>query len=659
MNSLQLSSFTRFWKTLLLLAPVALLLNDLSYADEPAKEFPLNLLFSKEDIPRIRENAKSAMFHKYWQSLLDADVRRDGNFLREAFVYAVTGDKQRGESARKEMIKVLELKRWDFFLEDGKLTVGFLKAGRLTAWMALGYDWTYDLLSPEERTEILRQIAEKGCVPIYRALYGMRYPETVKGWGFDPEQPYAIDVPDMSRWPVILGHNNFRAVISGGLALGTYALMGKDDRTKEWQEMLMDSYYRFAQLFKPDGSYEEGISYCNYAMTYLIYLMDVVKRKERIDLFDAANYTGMMDGNLALLMPYDLDPNGSVNFGDSGGSLSSAVGFWVARNSCDGLWQYIAQNYAPQHDIFSLLYYDPTVTSTPPSSDTHFRQLDIDWIVTRTGYTTGDFVVAMRSGGPSNHEHADRNSIILKYGGEILLADQHRPTYDPNHPNWLLRTSLGHNTVVIDNAAQQYHHGEEGTNAGQSSAKIVRSGRRSGYTFWASDATRAYSLVNDDVKSVTRTVLVFPDFPSLIVIDRLLTSDKPSSFAARWFAENRDANAMCMGNNNTFTISRPHAKFIGTCAGSPEVEVRATKLPLPDSAGVYKYIDVASTQKTKDAFMIMAGVPVSFNGIPPEISIEKTEGHWLVKIAKDEKTLKLNIFDQDTLPEFEILSYQH
>jgi hypothetical protein len=658
-NHLRSVQFTSCGRSFLLLTAAVLLLTGSSAAGSPPDAFPLNLLFSREDVPQILENARSPMFQTYWESLLATDAGHDDNFLREAFLYAVTGDRDRGEAARREMLKVLQLERWDFFLEDGKIPIGFLKGGRLTAWMSLGYDWIYDLLSPEERKEILRQIAEKGCVPAYRALNGMRHPETVKGWGFDPEQPHPYDVPDMSRWPIILGHNNFRAVISGGLALGVFTLMGKDQRAEEWRDMVMDSYDRFAPLLEPDGSYEEGISYCNYAMTYLIYLMEVVKRKEGIDLFDAANYTGMMDADLALFMPYRLDPGGSVNFGDSGGSLSSAIGFWVARSSRDGLSQYIAMNCAPQHDIFSLLYCDPTVKPTPPSPHSYFRHLQVDWIVTRTGYSMDDLVVAMRSGGPANHEHADRNSIIMKYAGEILLADQHRPKYDPRNPGWFLRTSLAHNTVVIDGVGQQYHHGEEGTNAGKSSARIVRSGERIGYTFWASDATQAYALVNRDVKSVTRTALVFPEIPGLVVIDKLMKTGEPSAFAARWFAENRDGSAMCTGNDRSFVISRPHAKFVGVCAGSPDVAVGAAKLPLPDSVGVYQYINVASVQKSRDAFMIMAGVPMGTTGTPSDISINPTEGQWLVRISRDGKTLRLKIFDHGALPEFEVMEYDY
>ena len=41
-----------------------------------------------------------------------------------------------------------------------------------------------------------------------------------------------------------------------------------------------------------------------------------------------------------------------------------------------------------------------------------------DWVVSRTGWEAADTVVAFRSGGPANHEHADRN------------ANEQRPLYD-------------------------------------------------------------------------------------------------------------------------------------------------------------------------------------------------------------------------------------
>ncbi len=620
-----------------------------------ADEFPLNLMFSKQDVPRIRENTQLPMFKDYWQSLLDADVKKDHNLMREAFIYAVTGDRKRGELARQEMLEVLKKKRWDYFLEDGKHTLGFLRAGRMTAWMSLAYDWIYDLLSPKERAEILKQIKEKGCEPCYLSLYGMRYPETVKGWGFDPEYPDHYEVPDMSRWPVILGHNNFRAVISGGMALGMFTLGEQDDRFSDYFEILMDSYYRFIKLINSDGSYDEGMSYCNYAMTYLIYFMEVMQRKRGIELFDAANYPGMIDCNLALFLPHHLEPAGSVNFGDAGNSLNSAVSFWIAKKSRDGVAQHVAMNYPRGHDIFSLVYYDPKVKPVLPSNKDYFRRLELDWITIRTGYGIDDLVVAMRSGPPSNHENADRNSIILKFGGEILLTDTKHPTYDPNSPGWLLRTSPAHNTVLIDGKGHQYHNGEEGTNASKASAKIVRFGERQNYVFWASDATPAYNLIDEDVKSVTRTVLVFDKIPAMIVLDKLIKKQNPSILNARWHIENSDKKGKGTFDKNSFVISRPHARLYGVCAGSPEIQVDSDFLPVPESFGAFPFVDVVSTQQAKEAFILMAATLLEKNETLPGIEIQNNQNKWTINLTKDDQKLKVLVLDRDELPEFEII----
>ena len=78
-----ISAYIRILISTLLIIP--LLSNSPATAAAPKGEFPLNLLFSKSDIPKIVENTKLPLFKEYWQSLLDADVNKDHNFLREAF----------------------------------------------------------------------------------------------------------------------------------------------------------------------------------------------------------------------------------------------------------------------------------------------------------------------------------------------------------------------------------------------------------------------------------------------------------------------------------------------------------------------------------------------------------------------------------------------
>jgi hypothetical protein len=67
--------------------------------------------------------------------------------------------------------------------------------------------------------------------------------------------------------------------------------------------------------------------------------------------------------------------------------------------------------------------------STPPTPELLDTRQANDIVISRTGWTAQDNVLALRSGGPGNHEHADRNSVIFKAYGERLLHDPFRAAY--------------------------------------------------------------------------------------------------------------------------------------------------------------------------------------------------------------------------------------
>ena len=644
------------------------------FASEKQTSLPLNLFFSEKDVATIRARTRLPLFKDYWDSLLNKNIDDDKKFLseeidlhnqirhiaraydilqREAFVYLLTQNRKRGELAHLAIQKILQYKNWDYFIEGGKDIIGLQRAPGTTISMSLAYDWLGDVLSDSERKEMLKQIGDKGCEPCYLSLYGMRYPDRVKGWGFDPASSY-YEERDFSRWPIILNKTNLKAVPMGALAIGAATLLGKDDRAERWLEMVVYSYNDFVKNFEPDGSYSEGSSYWNYTASHLAFLVEVLKRKKGLNLFDNANYIGMMEYALSLQMPQKGHPHECVNFGDSGDSFVSGLGFWIAKKSRDGLSQYTAMNYAKGHNIFSLIWYDPTVKPESPTDQEYFKHLDLDWIIARTGYKEEDLVVAMRSGKPSNHEHADRNSVLLKAYGEVLLADVKHPPYDHQDPAWMLRTSPAHNTVLIDGKGHQYHDGSEGTNASHASAKIVRSGKRQNYVFWASDATPAYALVNEDVKSVTRTVIVFQEIPCVVVLDKLFKKEKPSTFSARWHIENKDNKGRSHTSGNSFTIFRPEAKFFAVCKGSQNVKIESAKLPIPEEKGIYPYVNVSMPEKVRESFLIMIGCPLKGEEQEPRINIKQTDRTWHVEVSKGAKKLKLNILDNGKLPEFEL-----
>ncbi|MDG2255304.1 MAG: heparinase II/III family protein [Opitutaceae bacterium] len=615
------------------------------------------LLFSKPDIDRMREKTELPVFQAYWEELLGQDLEDDQNCMREAFLYLLTGDSERGQRAKESVLALAAEERWARFAEAGDLPLGFLTTGKKATYAALCYDWLYDLFTEEERVFVREAIAEKGCLPIYRALYGMRHPDKVKGWSFFPGDPYnERPAIDMSRWPTILGNNNFRAVINGGFALGIYALEGHDDRVEAWEETLLDSIVTFNKLLKPDGSYDEAVAYANYAMTHQVMAMEVVKRKRGIDFFDSANFQGLMDYVLSLYLPNSLDKYGSVSFGDANRTMASSTAFWVAANARDGRSQFIGLNYSP-HDLFSFLHYDDSVKPIVPDAATHFVKLDLDWIVLRDGYEMDDLVLAMRSGLPANHEHADRNSIQFKALGEILLADHTKLNYSADSAEWKLRGSIGHNTVLIDGLEQHYHKGEEGTNESKSSARIIRSGERPGFAWWVSDATAAYHWYNPELSSVTRTVIGFPQASCFVVLDKVEKPKGMTELSALWHVENKDGQGDAKVSGRRFEISRPRARFYGYLGGSAPVNNVRTVYKVPKDLAdyEYRYIESSLDGSVENPLLMMAGFALRPEERHPVVTMNQTGDTWTILIDKAGSQIFLEVTDRGVVPEFEVL----
>ena len=635
---------------------------------------PLNLFVDPSEIPELRKRVLLPMFRKFWDENLHADLESDRKFLetgiefnnhsqhlpracevlqREAFVYLVTHEKNRGELAALAFEKILRFKKWDYFLEGGKDVIGLQRAPQAVQSIVLAYEWIEDLLPAGTKKEVPDQLAEKGCEPCYRSLWGMLHKEQVKGWGFDPEGQF-YEPRDMRKWPWILSRTNLRAVPMSALGLGALFLEGRHPRVPEWLEVVKKTYDDFYDLYEKDGSYPEGTGYANYTSSELILMLNALRRRKKADWSKAINWPGLMDFFLFTRMPSNRHPDGHVNFGDGGSGFFSDVGFWIARKYRNGMAQFAAENQAWKHRIFSPIFYDPTVESKIPSGKWHYRHFAIGWVVVTAGFEKDDFVAALRSGGPANHEHADRNSLILKCFGENLLVDNWHPPYNHLHPAWALRTSPAHNTVLIDGKGHQYHNGIEGTNASQAEAKVVKEFKTDEYAIVTSDATQAYRLVNDNVKSVSRTVLAVPGMRLLVMVDRLHTNGNPADFKARWFVENEDDKGKIEIDGKRFTFLRPQAKLAGICDCDRDVQLIAGTFPVPKENGIYPYLDVSAQKTGNQVAILTAVVALKNDDPPPALVLERTADGWVLATEATAEKIRVTISIKNVYSEFTV-----
>jgi hypothetical protein len=304
------------------------------------------------------------------------------------------------------------------------------------------------------------------------------------------------------------------------------------------------------------------------------------------------------------------------------------------------------------------MWYAPDRAAAPPPAGPSLWRSDLGWITARTGYEPDDLVVALRSGGPSNHEHADRGSLVVKCFGEILVDDPYRPPYSNSDPAWMLRTTAGHSALLVDGQGHQYHDGSEGTNASDAVARLVRTGERDGLFYWTSDATPAYRLVQPHLASVTRTVAVFHEIPAVLVLDKVTTDGAEVRLQARFFGDNRDGQCTIEPDGTGFRLARPGAALQGAGYGTGGVQAQALHLPIPEERAVqHPFAEVATEAPGSRPLLVTVLLPLNSDDPAPEVTFEAAEGGVDVAVMSRGKSLRCRIADTGTIPELLAFSY--
>ena len=594
---------------------------------------PRGLFFDASDLPRIRANLEQPRFAEIRRQVYDLDHTAARRFLRDelrlndhvtdfararsllehaALAHALRGDAESLETARLALGRIVEYPRWDYFLEGGRQVIGLQRAPEGTIAVCCALDWIGDKLPADLVAQAERDLGTKGAPACYTTLYGMKYPDRVRGWSFHPEQSIPMTI-DFRRWPIILNATNLKIIPTAALGIVAVWLMDRHPEVRKWLEMSRQSAQAFSIMYGSDGSYDEGVGYWGYTTMHLAMLAEVLHRRLGIDDRKLIDYSGSVRFALQMASPtagdlvvdpnekaaYNAVPKGSlepkhdlVNFGDGGTAIDVSVAAWVARVAQDPLAQHIARETGVLKHYHAAFWYQPELPATPPTAALHDVRLSNDWVISRTGWAAQDTVVAFRSGGPANHEHADRNSVLFKAHGERLFHDPFKAAYVPEHPKWVLRLTEGHTAVLIGGKGHQYHDGSEGTNSSWASARVTAYQTGPGWMTVTSDATEAYQLVNENVVRVERTlVFVKPDV--LLLLDRVVLRN-PEAVQTRYQVFNDDRRGNATVNGTTFRIERPRATLQASTLGSGPVTARTGRLPTPDTDGIFPFAEVES-----------------------------------------------------------------
>ena len=637
-------------------------------AAEPGTPAPVpgqhrGLLFDDADLPRIRANTRDPRYARLWQTMLAADVAADTDFLehqvrlnnhridflrcqkileRSAFIFLINRDPVQATLARLAMRRLLEYPEWDLFVEGGKQVLGLQRATEGSFALLLAMDCLGDTVTPAERAAVEQAVLTKGVPACHAAVYGMKYPDRVKGWDWNPRSEVdQYRYISLKRWPLILNSTNLKIIPTACLGIAACYFRGRLPQADAWLELARSSAKSFATMYGSDGCYDEGVGYWGYTTLFLALFAEVLWRTQGIDDRQLINYAGTVRYGLGMTAPVASVGNQVLNFGDAGGSVDVSVAAWVQRTQRDGVAQYVAREVGVAGSTFGLIWYDPQAATTPPEPALLDQRMANDIVVSRSGWSSPAAVLALRSGGPANHEHADRNSVIFSAHGERLLHDPLHASYSRTEPHWLLRHTEAHTAVLINGRGHQYHDGSEGTNASWAVARVIDYRTGAGWMTVTSDATEAYSLVHDRVTRVHRTLVYLkPDV--VIFLDRVALADATATVEVRFQAYNEDLAGQVAVAGDTFTITRPHATLLGRVAPAAGRTVRAGQLALEAKDGIYPFaaVDSAAAAEHEIVTVCTARPAGAAHGT---LAITREGGAWHIRGTHGGQTVAVSL----------------
>ena len=570
------------------------------------------------------------------------DLARAANILlRSAFVQVIEPAPAHAALANLALERMIAYRRWDWFLEAGRDTVGIMRNGSTSVAAVLAADWLGDDLNPALRARLDRYIAEETGPAAERAVFGMTHHDQVVGWSMDPEMTGYAKV-DVSRWPAILDRNNLRIIATSGLAAAAAHLGPRDPRSARWAAQTADSLRLFASRLPADGSFPEGPDYWYFTFTYFIMSVELLHRHCGLDLRNVCDFPAMARYVQSVTLPTHGTPDGCLNIGDAFLTSGAEPLAWIGRTFRDSQANHLVLQPGCIRDTavnaFGAIWFDASVPPRRAADLTTDRVLFPGIVLSRSGWETKDSVLSLRSGEPENHEHADRNSLLFAAHGERLLNDPLKAAYPRNDPKWLLRLTAAHTALLIDGRGHVYHEGEEGTNASTAAAHLVDHRLGPGWMWAVSDATDAYRRAGLPVTLVRRSVLFLKPDVLIVADEAALSTALPVQ--TRWQVYHNDDHGAVTAEAAAFTITRPHASLHATLAAAGAFTVRTDRLPLPTDGGIYPFAEVVSAPALSHLLLTVCTACPAGDG-HGALALRRTTAGW--QISGSHRGLKVDV----------------
>lgn len=458
--------------------------------------------------------------------------------------WKISGEKRFADRAWVELDAAGRFKDWN--------TRHFLDTAEMTHAFAIGYDWFYDFWTPEQRTFLRTAMIDKGLNP---------------GLNIERKKSY---------WSVFTF--NWNQVCNGGLGMGALAIADEEPALcGEFLHDALESLQLPMASFAPDGGWDEGPGYWNYATSYNVTFLAALRSALHTD-FGLDQLPGFAETGLFPI--YMTSPDDHVfDFADGHDRPEESPQlFWLARDFNRPEFAAFAQKFA-KGNVFELLWYlpaDPDSISKLPL-DKYFRHAETATFRGDWKNRDATFVGFKAGSNRASHGHLDLGSFVLDSGGERWAVDLGSDDYNlpgyfnTNKGRWnyyRLRAE-GHNTLVLgpDNSGGP----DQNVSA---STKINRFESKPARAFAIADLTPAYSR---NALSVQRGIALL-DRTNVLVEDEIQARAPAELY---WFMHT-PASIRVNGRSAILTLHKKHL-YARILSPSDAVFTTMKAAPLPSS----------------------------------------------------------------------------
>jgi hypothetical protein len=348
-----------------------------------------------------------------------------------ALIYRLDKKQVHLDRALKELRAAAAFRDWN--------PARFPDTAEMSAAFAIGYDWLYPYLSPEDRTWIRETLVSKGINP------GLLGYSTQATW-----------VTSRLSWNLIC---------NGGLTLAALAIAEDEpDRSQQVLQYSIDTVARGMASYGTDGSWPEGPAYWAAATRYAVYLLAGMQTALGLD-FGLSVHTGFSKTGRYRIY-FSGPSNRTFNYGDTSDELAPEPAmFWLARRYAHPPFAWQEQRLAEKQNSsepLDLIWYQRDARPPQPP----IWPLDAIFSATQCAFFRSSWedpnalFLAVKGGdNKAPHAHLDLGSFVLDAGGVrwgLDLGADEPPAPPAGKQRWAsYRTRTeAHSTPLVDGENQ-------------------------------------------------------------------------------------------------------------------------------------------------------------------------------------------------------------